>query len=134
MGTALSRVALRYFAFWLGIGWLLIAAVLYASFAPIAVATMVPHNDKLGHLIAYFALAWWFSQLYDRRVHRWWAIAFIGMGVLVECVQGLIASRVFELADIAANTVGVVSGWALGYMVGGNCLARFELWLESHRD
>lgn len=133
METTLSRVALHYFPFWLSIGWLLIAAVLYASLAPTVGPTMVPHGDKGGHLLAYLVLAWWFSQLYNRRGRMWWAIAFIGMGMLVEGLQHLIASRVFDLADIAANIVGVLSGWVLASTVGGNFLVRIELWVESNR-
>lgn len=133
MGPALNRIPLRYFPLWLSIGWLLIAAVLYASLAPSTVPAMAPHSDKAGHFLAYFVLALWFSQLYSARGRMWWAIAFIGMGVLLEYLQALTVFRLFELADMAANTAGVLSGWALGSTVGTNFLARFERWLESDR-
>ncbi|MFZ0254456.1 MAG: VanZ family protein [Gammaproteobacteria bacterium] len=133
METALNRMPLRYFPLWLSIGWLLIASVLYASLAPSGVPSMAPHSDKAGHFLAYFALALWFSQLYNTRVRRWWAMAFIGIGVLLECLQAPIPSRIFDLVDMVANTAGVLSGWVLGSMAGANFLARFELWLENHR-
>ena len=131
--TTLRRVPLRYFSVWLSIGWLLIVAVLYASLAPSTVPTMVPHGDKMGHFLAYFVLALWFSQLYDSRGRRWWAVAFLTMGVLLECLQTLTVSRSFELPDMTANTAGVLSGWALASTVGASFLARVELWLETKR-
>lgn len=131
--SALNRIALRYFPVWLSIGWLLIAAVLYASLAPIAAPTMAPHSDKFGHLLAYFVLALWFAQLYDKRGRVWWALAFTGMGVLLECLQALTASRHFDLTDMAANAAGVLLGWAVGSTAGANILARFEFWLTGNR-
>jgi VanZ family protein len=133
METVLNRIPLRYFPLWLSIGWLLVAAVFYTSLAPSGVPTMAPHSDKVGHFLAYFVLALWFAQLYNTRGRMGWAIAFIGMGVLLECLQTFIASRTFDVVDLLANTVGVLSGWALGSIAGANFLARFEFWLEGNR-
>jgi VanZ family protein len=130
---ALDRVALRYFPVWLSIGWLLIAAVIYLSLASSGVPTVARHSDKAGHLLAYLVLTLWFSQLYNKRAGMGWAIAFVGMGVLLEWLQVLTPSRFFDVADMAANATGVLSGWALGAIIEKNFLVRFELWLNSNR-
>ena len=36
---------------------------------------------------------------------------FVGMGIALEFVQGALGYRSFELADMAANTLGVAAGW-----------------------
>ncbi|MGF1614763.1 MAG: VanZ family protein [Gammaproteobacteria bacterium] len=130
---ALNRTPLRYFSLWLGIGWLLIATVLFASLAPSGVPTITPHSDKVGHFLAYFSLTLWFAQLYRTRPRMAWAIGFVVMGALLECLQALTSHRVFSLADMAANTAGVLAGWALSSLAGINFLLWFELWLEKSR-
>lgn len=69
-------------------------------------------SDKLEHLFAYSVLMGWFGQLYvakPRQVIS--AVAFCLMGVAIEYAQDWGGQRFFDVADMAANTLGVLLGW-----------------------
>jgi VanZ family protein len=95
-------------------GWLLAAAIVYLSLAPPPPDLDVPHGDKLGHLAAYALLTFWFCWLYPAGKTRLaYAAGWIAMGVALEFVQGATGYRSFELADMAANSLGVLIGWGI---------------------
>ena len=70
-------------------------------------------GDKLGHLLAYGLLMFWFCQLYRsgkaRLAH---AVAFLAIGVGLEFLQGISGLREDDLVDMLANALGVAAGWA----------------------
>jgi VanZ family protein len=99
---------------WTYAGVALIVVVLYLSLTPFIVSLPGEQGDKFGHGLAYTALMFWFAHLVpggDARKRL--ALAFIGMGIAVECVQGLTTYRTFSIADMAANTLGVLLGWVV---------------------
>ena len=98
---------------WLFTGWLLIALVVYVSLIPALPSIDITAADKVAHVFAYATLTLWFLQLYPAERRAMLVIGFIMMGVALEFLQGLTASRSFEYGDIAANTGGVVLGWLL---------------------
>jgi len=58
----------------------------------------------------------WFAFLYRRTPTRLaYAVGFVAMGVAIEFIQPY-TGRNFELADMAADAIGVALGWgaALG--------------------
>ena len=56
----------------------------------------------------------WFCVLYRRlRVRAFYAFGFIALGVALEFVQATTPYRSFEIADMVANTVGVLFGWGI---------------------
>jgi VanZ family protein len=56
----------------------------------------------------------WFCVLYrPLRVRAFYAAGFIAMGIALEFVQGWLGYRSFEVADMVANTVGVILGWTV---------------------
>lgn len=94
-------------------GWLLAAAIVVLSLAPQPPDLDVPHGDKLGHIAAYSLLSFWFCWLYPARRSRLaYAAGWIAMGVALEFAQGATGYRSFELADMAANALGVLVGAA----------------------
>ncbi len=109
-----TRRPLRGFRWWLGLGWLFVLAVVYVSLTPAPPTLGVEGEDKLGHFLSYLLLILWFTQLYMRRAHLWWAFGLIGLGVGLEFAQGMTAYRSFEYADMLANSSGVLMGWLLG--------------------
>ncbi len=116
---------LRYRKFWLFIGWCLIGGVILLSIMPSP--PDVGGSDKLHHFIAYAALMGWFGQLYHQTRSRiLWFVGFVVMGITLEVIQGLGGMRYFEYADMAANTTGVLIGWALSRGGGGRLLEWFE--------
>lgn len=94
-------------------GWALVAGIIWLSVTPQAIDTGVEQGDKLGHLLAYGTLMFWFCVLYrPLRVRVFYAAGFIAMGIALEFVQGWLGYRSFEMADMVANTAGVTVGWA----------------------
>jgi VanZ family protein len=73
----------------------------------------VEHIDKLEHVVAYGALMFWFAFLYrGARARIGYALLWIAMGVGLEFAQRATGYRSFELADMAADMLGVLAGWA----------------------
>jgi VanZ family protein len=101
----------------LALGWGLVAVVVYLSLTPTPPKIDVDSGDKLGHLAAYGALAYWFSQFYAGRTRLLYLLGFVAMGIALEIAQGATGFRSFELADMAANTLGVVAGWAAALLL-----------------
>ena len=94
-------------------GWALVAAVIWLSVTPRPIETGIDQGDKLGHLLAYGTLMFWFCVLYrPLRVRTLYAVGFIAMGIALEFVQGWLGYRSFEVADMVADAVGVALGWA----------------------
>jgi VanZ family protein len=97
---------------WRTVGVLLIAVVLYLSLRPEPVEEPPAGIDKFEHALAYGVLMFWFAHLVRARGDRVrLAIGLAGMGVAVECLQGLIGHRHFSVFDMAANALGVLLGW-----------------------
>ena len=107
MSPALVRPRL-----WWTLGWLLVMAVVVMSLAPRAPEVPGDPGNWSGHLIAYGTLAGWFSRLIGARAGRLRLVALlIGMGVLMECLQGMSGYRTFDPLDMLANSCGVLLGW-----------------------
>lgn len=99
-------------ALWLAIGWAVVAAIVWLSLTPSPPQVDIEQGDKLGHLLAYGTLAFWFSQLYSGTTRLLYAAGFVAMGVALEFVQGGLGYRSFDLIDMLANALGVLLGWA----------------------
>jgi VanZ family protein len=120
-------VDLRWLKLWLATGWLLIAAVVYLSLTPAPPKMDVPVGDKIGHVVAYSVLMFWFTQIYyERRSRMLIALGFVLLGISLEYLQGLGGDRQFEVTDMIANTAGVAIGWISGPPRSGNLLSRIE--------
>ena len=95
-------------------GWLYAAAIALVSLMPRPPQLRIEHGDKLGHLAAYSLLMLWFCWLYRARNTRLaYGAGWIAMGVALEFAQRATGYRSFELADIAANSLGVLLGWGI---------------------
>jgi VanZ family protein len=106
--------ALRFFAAWHALGWMLVAFVIYASLTPAPPSLPVEGGDKLGHVLAYTTLMLWFAWLYRRgSTHLYFALGFVALGIALEFAQGTTDYRSFELADMAADGIGVALGWVI---------------------
>jgi len=95
-------------------GWLFAAAIVVLSLMPAPPDIDVPHGDKLGHTAAYTLLSFWFCWLYPAwKTRIAYAAGWIAMGVALEFAQGATGYRSFEVADMAANSLGVLLGWGI---------------------
>lgn len=115
---------LIYTRLWASVGWVLVLLVVYLSLMPNPPAPMAfDHVDKLEHALAYALLSFWFCHLYGRlRV----IVAFAGMGIALEYVQGWTGYRSFDVLDMLADGVGVLSGALLVLTPLGQLLCCIE--------
>ena len=103
---------LRRPVLWGGLWIAAIAGVVVLSLAPSVPMPDVPDGDKLGHFLAYFALAAAAVQLYA----RWPSLLGAGVGLVLlgiglEYAQGALTDmRMQDGADAFANTLGVIVG------------------------
>jgi hypothetical protein len=94
------------------IGWALVAAIIVLSLIPSPPKIDVAEGDKLGHLLAYGSVMFWFARLYAAGPTRLaCALGFIAMGIALEFVQGATVYRQFDVLDMLANAAGVLLGW-----------------------
>jgi len=94
-------------------GWLYAAVIAFLSLTPRPPHLDISQGDKLGHFAAYALLMFWFCWLYRPRNTRLaYGAGWIAMGVALEFAQGATGYRSFELADMAANGLGVLAGAA----------------------
>jgi VanZ family protein len=100
----------------LALGWAWAAAIVFFSLAPGLPQSGVEGGDKLAHFLAYAALTYWFSQFYFHSTRLAYALGFAVMGICLEFVQQATGYRSFELADMAANTLGVLCGLVAAQM------------------
>jgi VanZ family protein len=123
----MGMIELKYAKFWLSLGFGLVLAVVVLSLMPPPPDALSLPSDKLNHFIAYATLMAWFAQLYPRCVYGRLALAFVCLGILLECLQALTGYRFFEYADMLANSLGVLLAWALCLTPLASLLLRFEL-------
>lgn len=120
---------IRYFRLWQVLGALLCLLVVYFSLTPSPPDLGIDQGDKLGHLAVYAALMWWFAQLHIPLRHRLgFAVGLVALGVGLEFAQRATGYRSFEIADMAADAMGVLLGWLAAPPRLPNLLS----WLESH--
>lgn len=110
-----DRILFLNRSLYLSIGWALVLGIVALSLWPdLSVPDVgVSWNDKLGHFSAYLVLMLWFAQPYPRPRHLRIGFRLVALGILIEILQWLSGYRYFELADISANTSGVLTGWLL---------------------
>lgn len=98
-------------------GWLWAAAIVFLSLTPHPPQIDVAYGDKFGHLAAYGLLMFWFCSLYRYRYTRLaYGLGWIAMGVALEFAQRATGTRSFELADMAADSLGVLLAWGLAML------------------
>jgi VanZ family protein len=118
---------------WLAATVALVVAVIVASLVPGDTGPNVGNLDKLGHFLAYAALATWFGGLFERRWYWGVAIGLALLGIGLEVLQELVArNRTADPNDVAANLAGTGAGLALAWWRTGGWALRIEAWLKGN--
>jgi len=113
---------------WLALGWTWAAAIVWLSLTPSPPTIDITQGDKLGHLLAYGVLMFWFCQLYFARQTRFaYALGFAALGIALELAQRALGYRTYEPLDMAANALGVALGWAAALAAGRSLAERLGL-------
>jgi VanZ family protein len=90
-------------------------------------------NDKTSHLVGHGLLALYFSGLVARR--SWWKIFLflLLLGTAIEFAQySMHAGREGDPRDVVANSIGALSGLAVGWL-GGARWPEFAAWLLGRK-
>jgi VanZ family protein len=108
--------------------------VVYLSLTPDPVAELPGENgDKFGHMLSYATLMLWFAQIYRGQMARIaLAIAFVCMGISLEYLQLLVATRTFDYMDMAANSLGTLSAYVVAPPRLPNFLEAAEALIGRH--
>lgn len=111
---------LRWPRLWLAVWVAMIAVVLFGSLLP---AQHLPPPafdgvDKLQHLFGYAVLAGYAVLLFAHARLQLFAMAgLVALGVGIEFAQAaLTATRLADIADVGANTLGALLGWSVQRM------------------
>lgn len=123
-----AEPALRYRGLWLGMGWALLALILFLALRPLpGVALVEIWSDKVWHALAFATLMLWFAGAYPSG-QLWKVFALLlCYGLLIELLQSFTRTRHVEVADMVANLAGATTGWLLA-RAG---LRRWCAWLEG---
>ena len=85
--------------------------LIYLSFTSKPPTIDMELGDKIGHLLAYGTLMFWWAQHFGTTRKRFeLAAALIALGIAIEFVQGWTGWRAFEYADMVADIAGVLLG------------------------
>lgn len=103
------RIRKTLFGLWC-LAWLIIAVLMLT---PLINPVRVPHSDLVAHFLAYACMAFGTVGFSHRgRELTLLAATTIAGGVALELAQGLVPSRTVDILDMAANTLGVMVGYA----------------------
>ena len=106
-------------AHWIIITCLMFAAIAFLSLTPLPQLPSTPGGDKTHHFIAYGALMFP-TALRRPKYWIWIGLLYIGLSGVIELVQPM-ANRHMELADLAANGLGILCGTAAGLLLNLLC-------------
>jgi|SRR6266853_3274358 len=109
-----SRIFLRYtWATW--VTCIIIGSLLPDTSLPMQALDRLHLNDRLEHFVAYFA-----AVLIQTTTLRSWtrstavALSMIALGVVLELLQNFSPGRTPDIFDALSDTLGVLTGTALG--------------------
>ena len=126
-------LALRHPRLWLVSGWILVILAIVASLLPSHELPKIGGvSDKLEHVVGYGVLALWFAGIYPKTRYPMIAIALLVMGIVIEGLQGAMnLGREADLADVYANSLGIVCGLTLALVWLGGWAQRIESWTRK---
>jgi VanZ family protein len=124
----LSEVVLR--RIWIAAIVVIVAAIVTGSLTPRQAVPVEQFSDKLGHFLAYLALALAVSGISaPRRLWRSMLGCFL-LGASLELAQAAFTEhRSAEWADLAANTAGIATAWLISAQGRAGWGLRAGVWL-----
>jgi VanZ family protein len=124
---------LRYRRLWIGSIWSLVLVIVVGSLLPDFGAASVAGSDKIGHIVAYLALAILGSAVVAPAMLPWVMARAMFLGLAIEAAQGLLTdTRSADWADVLANATGILIAWLLVHRRAGWGMAA-EAWFAGLR-
>ncbi len=122
---------LRYYRFWLLLGFVLVLGTLVTSLIPLQLGHGgVPHQDKLLHMTGYGMLTLWFLQIVRNQSALFLIpLAMMLLGIGVEVLQGFTQYRYPDRMDALANMLGCIGAALLALTPARDTLLRLERYL-----
>lgn len=118
---------LRYSKVWWGIGWAIIALVIYGSLEHPTGNVPLQISDKLVHFGAYWLMSFWFAGVLAQRRYPWLAIALLAFGGAIEVLQGAMGyGRDADWNDMLANALGIFTALGVAYAGAGAWMVAIE--------
>jgi len=122
------RPELRYRRLWFFVGVVLAAAITVICLLPNSDLPNLHLWDKLEHVMAWVALAFWFGSIVVRRDILWVGIALVALGGAIELLQGWMGlGRSADIKDLLADSVGIL----IGLLLVISPLGGVPVWLET---
>lgn len=121
--------SLRLQRLWWVLGGLLLLSIAALSLLPIAGPDLgLPQGDKGQHALAYLVLTLYFGQILGADWHSRFGLVLglFGYGMAIELAQSFTPARQAELADLAANALGMAMGLLLLASPLGRALAAID--------
>lgn len=124
----MSEVVFR--RIWIAAIVVIVAAIVGGSLSPQQAVPVEQFSDKLGHYIAYLALALAVSGISSpQRLWRSMLGCFL-LGAALELAQAAFTEqRSAEWADLAANTAGIATAWLISAQGRAGWGLRAGVWL-----
>jgi len=130
---------LRHARFWRNAGLLLLLLVLVSALMPAVwfwddkagALAWFENSDKFLHASTFLLLTVWFSGQYRRPSYWRIAVGLLLFGLLIEFCQLMVGYRTAEWLDMAANTAGIITGFAVAIAGLGGWSQRVEDWYAA---
>jgi len=124
-----TEAKLRLPGLWFTLAWVLLLTLGILSLIP---APDVGSRDKIAHFIVYAVVSCWFSLLVEEQKSLWFVLfGLIGYGALLELLQSFTSYRSGDMADAAANSLGVIAGLGFYFSPLRGILRRLDGWLVA---
>ena len=103
-----------------GFFWMLLCGVSYMAFTPRVSREIISFNDKIIHILAFFALSG--AAEWGRISSRWHIIiSLVVYGALVEIIQSQIPGRNCSSLDFGADLIGISMYYCFHFIMNRYC-------------
>jgi VanZ family protein len=115
---------------WRASGWFIVALIVFLSLVPAPELPDAGVSDKVSHALAYGAVTLWFAGAYREARLTIVAAGAFALGLGLEGVQSLTATRAPEFGDLLANLVGIAAAAGVAISGGREWCAMVEDYLR----
>ena len=125
MAISSSRHIRTFVFYWLPLLLYCLLIFIQSSYPATQSLPSIPHMDKLAHAGAYALLGFLFHRVFQRTRIQKNAVMLMVLSVLASSLYGIsdeihqyfVPSRMADIADVAANTVGSFMGAVAAQMI-----------------